>query len=322
MSPAIAAGGGRVPGGVGKPQPTNDSLPPLGRAGSLTVGVIDTGIVLDDRGRPPAWFGAHHLSYCAAEDADAPSYPRGERLPSEGHGTFVSALVLREAPTARVRMWGVLAKDRVPTNADESTDRDDRAVMAALAALAINRAVQVVNLSFGDAVQKTEKPTGKDKERLETLEAAVVSFLDARPDVAVVAAAGNQNTADEFYPAAIPRVLAVGAVDETKLKAVEPLVGLYDPPPIAEFSNEGDWVRAYARGVDVLGPLPQAEGHQWARWSGTSFAAAVVAGRIAQIAIERGLNGAAAQEALLRESDDVPGTNGKWVRSVDTIAPS
>ncbi len=120
--------------------------------------MIDTGIVLDAQGRPPAWFGDDHLSYCADEDADQLSIPGRTRWPSEGHGTFVAGLVLREAPSARVRMWGVLAKERMPATTDEATGQDDRAVAAALAALALNLDVQVVNLSFGGSVWETASP--------------------------------------------------------------------------------------------------------------------------------------------------------------------
>ena len=307
----MASDGHRPIGGVGEPAWTDEALPALSRAGGLTVGVIDTGIVLDGRGRPPAWFGRHHLSYCRAEDADESAYPRGERLPSDGHGTFVAGLVLREAPTARVRMWGVLAKARVPVAVDESDEKDDRAVAAALAALAINRQVQVVNLSFGDAVEKRDEQTPKEQRSLDTLEAAVVAFRQARPDVAIVAAAGNNGITSEVYPAALEGVLSVGAVDERD----------FEPgtvPPIAEFSNHGDWVRAYARGVDVLGPLPRGD-QRWARWKGTSFAAAVVSGRIAQVAIERGITGTEAQQAVLDGSDAIQDTGAVWVHSVDSV---
>src|SRR4051794_31127880 len=299
----MAFDGHRPIGGVGQPEPSGHALPPLARAGTLTVGVIDTGIVLDDRGRPPSWFGRHHLSYCAEEDADVPSYPLDGRLPTEGHGTFVAGLVLREAPSARVRMYGALARARVPSTVDESTERDDKAVAAALAALALNRNVQVVNLSFGDAVRP-------DEEADSVLVAAVRSFLADRPDVAVVAASGNSTSTDEFLPAAIEHVLSVGAVDETGL-------GPEYLPPVATFSTDKDWIRAYASGVNVRGPLPQADGQQWARWSGSSFAAAIVSGRIAQVAIERGVNGREAETLVMSESDDY--LSGKWVRSVDTV---
>ena len=292
----------RAIGGVRPPRLTEiGALPPLVRAGHLTVGVIDTGIVLDVQGRPPAWFGEGHLSYCPEEDVDELVYPREHALPSEGHGTFVAGLVLREAPSARVRMWGVLAKARMPTSEDETTDQDDRAVAAALAALALNPNVQVVNLSFGGSVWEST-PT--------LLEGAVKEFRKDRPDVSIVASAGNTDGESAMtYPASFEGVLAVGAVDDTML-VVDGL------PEIADFSNRGKWVDAYARGVDVLGPLPRPDGSQWGRWSGTSFASAVVAGRIAEVAIERRLSGADAQTVVLAESQKFEGA--RWVRGVDS----
>ena len=52
----------------------------------------------------------------------------------------------------------------------------------------------------------------------------------------------------------------------------------------------------------------------WARWSGTSFAAATVSGRIAQTAIELGVTGTEAAEIVLRESRVINADGAVWVR--------
>jgi subtilisin family serine protease len=85
-------------------------------------------------------------------------------------------------------------------------------------------------------------------------------------------------------------MIAVGAADATQ-----------DParPRVADFSNYGPWVSVYADGVDVLGPyfrpgypaqpagaVPQYNGY--AVWSGTSFSAAIVTGKIAARMVEAG----------------------------------
>jgi parallel beta-helix repeat protein len=57
-------------------------------------------------------------------------------------------------------------------------------------------------------------------------------------NVALIAAASNEGSNDEFYPAANKKVIAVGATDENDKKA--------------SFSNYGDWVDIYAPGVNIL----------------------------------------------------------------------
>jgi hypothetical protein len=302
-----ALSGGRTPGGATEPVLVGDSHPPLRPATSLTVGVIDTGIVLGRKGRPHPWFGDDHLSYCRADDEDVLAQGAGKRAPADGHGTFVAGVVLREAPTARIRMWGVLDKKRVPTDFDGLIDDDDAAVAAAIGALAINPHVQVINLSFGGGFwAEGSKPP--------RLQYALERLFAARTDVAVVASAGNEPTSPTVWPAAFDNVVSVGALDETKPLARG------DTPPFAPFSNSGDWIDAFAGGVDVLGPFGYPDGTQgWARWSGTSFAAAIVSGRIAQVAIERGINGALAVQAVLEESEPISGRTAVWVRGVDSL---
>lgn len=99
-------------------------------------------------------------------------------------------------------------------------------------------------------------------------------------DAVVVAAAGNQGTSRKFWPAALPEVVGVAATG--------PDGGL------AEFSNHGPWVDAAAPGVDVVSSFVQLQAragrsapdtetrdYGYARWSGTSFAAPLIAAEIA-----------------------------------------
>jgi hypothetical protein len=268
--------------------------------------VIDTGVVLDRKGRPHRWFGRDHLSYCAEEDEDVLAGPAGRRASSDGHGTFVAGLVLREAPSARVRVWGVLDKDRVPTDLDGLTDKDDTAVAAAIEALAINRNVQVINLSFGGGVWAEDSKPAR-------LERALHDLFAIRKNIAVVAAAGNESSDNKVWPAAFDNVISVGALDERNP------VARGSTPPFAAFSNTGSWISAFAGGVRVLGPYADSGGAGgWARWSGTSFAAAIVSGRIAQVAIERGISGAEAADAVMSESEPIGTYGAVWVRGIDS----
>jgi subtilisin family serine protease len=114
--------------------------------------------------------------------------------------------------------------------------------------------------------------------------------------VTFVASAGNDATWRKQYPAALPKVIAVGAIG---------------PMGPAWFTNYGPWVNACAPGVGVLstfftnwnGATPmQPNGldpddyNGWAYWSGTSFSAPVVVGNLARLM----MGGATVKEAINR----------------------
>jgi subtilisin family serine protease len=308
--------GTRTPGGADYPVAVDETFPPLPPATGVTVGVIDTGLVLDGAHKPHPWFG-DHVSF-REEDDDPLGQGGGDAdelgylADADGHGTFVTGLILREAPTARVTMCGVLDKSENLAG-DTLAQDDDQRVAEAVRSLALDLDVQVINLSFGGGVFDS-KPT--------SLEMALRA-LDDR--VAIVAAAGNGGGDDPVWPAAFPTVISVGALDGRRL--IPPGA----TPPRAAFSNYGSRVKAYADGVQVLGPFvffdetggdvyglrPPQHFRGWARWSGTSFAAATVSGRIAQTAIERGITGAQAAQAVLGESRKISIYEAVWVRGAD-----
>ena len=311
FSPAV----GRTPGGSDFPVAVGEEFPPLPSVGEVTVGVIDTGLVLDGDHLPHPWFDGHVRF--GDQDEDPLGVGRGDAddfgylADADGHGTFVSGLILREAPRARVIMCGVLDKDDTAAD-NELGERDDVRVADAVRALGAESGIQVINLSFGGGVF-TRKAVPANLE-------AALAELD--PRIAVVAAAGNDGSRDEVWPAAFDRVISVGALDERRIVAPGAT------PPRAPFSNHGKWVKAYAAGVQVLGPFvhydetgsdpfgrrPGQHFRGWARWSGTSFAAARVSGRIAQTVIETSGTGADAAVDLLAEARTITKRGAVWIR--------
>ena len=80
--------------------------------------------------------------------------------------------------------------------------------------------------------------------------------------IVLVAAAGNDNTTIESYPAAYDNVISVGATDTNNSRA--------------NFSNYGSWVDIVAPGVDILSTVNGSDGY--GNKSGTSMSTPFVSG--------------------------------------------
>jgi subtilisin family serine protease len=165
--------------------------------------------------------------------------------------------VRRICPEADVHVEGVLSS---------FGDGDDDTIAQGIqhASRALGRPFDVIVMSLGAYTGDDRPPPLTD-----TLAANV------GPGTVVVASAGNNSSPRPQFPAALPGVVAVGALDSTGR---------------AWFSNFGPWVDACAPGVDVLSTYlfheekggPRRTFNGYARWSGTSFAAPKVAAVIAR----------------------------------------
>jgi hypothetical protein len=224
----------------------------------------------------------------------------------EGHGLFITGIVRQVVPDAQVRAIRVMHGDGVVYESvlvlalELLRARLAYAQKRAEACLPVDPAdlVDVVNLSLGGYLEPADAK----------LPHPLVNAVDAlrHLGVIVVAAAGNHATTRPFYPAALagrpdPRhrvpVVSVGALNPNGSKA--------------SFSNDGPWVNCWATGVALVSTLPttlrgertpamRANAYQNGKspgretfdpddyvaglgiWSGTSFAAAVAAARIAR----------------------------------------
>lgn len=259
----------------------------------LTIGVLDTGLAFDPDVHP--WLARR----CTADpklDRDVPNEDGGAFLAHEGgHGTFVAGVASRVAPSAHLVVIRVLDANGIGSVSSVVAGlARAQSVCAGLG----GRSLDVLNLSLGGYTRR---------DRVPYLLGRAIRSLVAGGTV-VVAAAGNLGSPRPFWPAAMPEVIAVGALDG------------HGPAP---FTNFGPWVDACAPGVDVVSTffderteslagadLPPTAANRsplqvtfpgYGRWSGTSFAAPKVAGAIAATATAWGISPRAAADVLVRD---------------------
>jgi subtilisin family serine protease len=265
------------------------------------VAVLDSGIgqhewMLADA-TDPVWVDAADLGWrpsgappVSQEDADfADADPRSHS--HAGHGTFIAGLIRQLAPDARLLSMHVMRADGIV---------DESLVLSALewlvdrvrgAAAHPERFVDVVSLSFGYYEQDPA-----DSEHTAVLRRLLGQLGDM--GVRVVASAGNHASDAPVFPGALTRFAKPGTVPRTELISV----GALNPDlSQAAYSNYGDWVLVWTVGTGLISAMPARLGRQrvnrepakeydpdnlasgYARWSGTSFAAAVIAGQFAAL---------------------------------------
>jgi hypothetical protein len=281
-----ATSGARAPMSAFPALATDGHLAPTTGDSSVRVAVLDTGIVLNDEtlsGSPHPWFGGR-VSF-DPHDEDTLPEPGGLLHPAHGHGTLVAGIILGEAPDAHVRTARIL----------EDGVANDRLVADALTRLT-TEGFRLFNLSFsGDVLDESTAPPLIDQ-----------ALQDLPSDAVVVAAAGNFGDHRPVWPAASKRVIGVGAAED------------FGRPLAASFTGRGAWTNAFAPGISVLGPFcsytetpsvdrpdhPAQRFRGWARGTGTSFAAAVVTGRIAQLC-STGMKPADAADEVFKGLDDI-----------------
>ncbi|PSK98260.1 subtilase family protein [Haloactinopolyspora alba] len=207
----------------------------------------------------------------------------GQILPYGGHGTATTARLLS---VSGIESTSVQVRDCLVGGAvDELTIVEDLATV-------IRDGADIVTLQAGLFTRAGRAPKSFDALRRK--------ILRDHPTTVIVAAAGNNGTERPFWPAAYDWTTAVGALT-------------YGGDARAPWSSVGHWVNVYASGENVVVPFLNgyyeyldgfsAEftgGH--AVWSGTSFAAPVVAGMIARRMIERGVDAPTARDIVLREA--------------------
>jgi subtilisin family serine protease len=188
-----------------------------------------------------AGFGCSSAEDCYREDNDP--------LDINGHGTHVAGIIAAVQNNSK-GISGIAPEALImPLKAGYSTGRSGflktSDILEAIT-YAINNDADVINMSFA----------GVELSALQD----ILNFAN-NLGIVCVAAAGNSGSSYKTYPAALPSVIAVGAVDSQNFKAY--------------FSNYGDWVTVSAPGSYILSTMPN---NSYDFKSGTSMAAPQVAG--------------------------------------------
>ena len=208
-----------------------------------------------------------------------------------GHGTFIAGLIRQACADADITAIRVMDSDGV---VPEIVLTD---ALTGLAAAQTSKATSIdaLVLSLGYYSE-----TGDDVKYTAGLRELVLALAAA--GVGIFCAAGNDSTTRRSYPAAFADDPAFADGSHLPMASV---AALNPDSTVALFSNEGDWVNAEAPGANLVSTAPIIAQGAWsqdtsfvgprktqrgtvdpdsfvggfATWSGTSFAAPVLAGR-------------------------------------------
>lgn len=263
----------RPPEGVATEEPWEQSWLgferawPLTRGEGVTVAIVDTGVAANSPQLAGRVLPGVDLTGPGGSPADSDCF---------GHGTFIAGII-GAAPADGTSFHGVAPGVRIlPIRVANSMNDGTARLLADGIRAAVDRGADVVNVS---ASTQAAEPSL----------VAAVEYAEQR-DVVVVAAAANSagQGSQIVYPAALPTVLAVGAIDSTGA--------------LAAFSQTGPHLGMTAPGVEVVSVGPGGPGH-W-RGSGTSYAVPFVVGVAALIRAYRPeLSAAQVRHRLLTTAD-------------------
>ena len=227
--------------------------------------------------------------------------------PDYGHGTFIAGIVRQACPDARVLNIRVMHDDGVIREHDLTLAlagvlERNQAIQADLAAGKepdTSKFVDVVSLSAGYYPEMVDGPSAYTTRLFSLLKEL------SECGVLIVASAGNDSTDVPCYPAGM-QFDAPGAPTDEDRPPVVLSVGALDPDgDRAPFSNYGSWVRCWAAGAALVSTMPikgvpkalvsaqeqpprdhlrhgpDEYDSGFALWSGTSFAAPLVAAELA-----------------------------------------
>lgn len=188
--------------------------------------------------------------YDVADNDNDPSPPTNAFNGDFSHGTHVAGIAAAATDNA-VGVSGLGFKCRIVAVKTKASASGGSSLTAPYdgVAYAIAAKVDVINMSWGSPFPSQ---TGQ-------------ALMDAayNAGIVLVAAAGNDNSSNLYYPAAYDHVISVSATDQSDKKA--------------SFSNYGTWVDVSAPGVGIYSSMSLGDAG-YGDLSGTSMAAPYVAG--------------------------------------------
>jgi len=274
------AGGHREPLGNDDPTPAPGPVPASGASPDaglgVRVGILDTRL-------------AAHPTLVGGITTDHELFvPDGAVPVWAGHATFVASLIRAQAPAADLDVRAVLDDETGKATSWETAKK-----MVSFA----DSGIDILNLSLGCRTSDGLPPL--------VLTRAVERL---HPHTLVVAAAGNHGALTGWvhgltrrsptWPGALVDVVAVGADNADRTPA--------------DFGPRLPWVTCTARGADVVGAyltgtVQLMRGWRdftgFARWSGTSFAAATASGRVAALTMPGKTTARQALDDVLADGD-------------------
>jgi Subtilase family len=257
----------------------------------IVVALIDTGI--DKAKRSDGWLNEVKRDRNGDNVDELDAIPQNGFLDfGAGHGTFVAGIVRQIEPRAKIVVYGAL---------DSSGLASEKEVARALRRAADDGA-HVISLSLGEQAVDDDHPCPHLADAVEKVNAR-------KNPPAIVAAAGNYGTREKVYPAALPGVVSVAALQAVKNPRSA------RPPAGAKWSSRGTWVRCSAVGEGIVSTFVKGtedpvfaggsdvypepgNSDSWAVWSGTSFAAPQIAALIAKKCLDDSTSPQDAAKAL------------------------
>lgn len=225
-----------------------------------------------------------------------------------GHATFVAGVILSAAPGASLEVRGVL---------DENGRANSWDAANAIVELG-NSGVDILNLSFGCMTGDGQAPlaltTAVDLISSKTVvvsSAGNLPRMEDRKKLTLDLNNGQDIDSAVSFPAALNNVIAVGSTTP---------LGEWD------YSPRGAWIDAYADGTAVTSTFLDTNGYKgFARWTGTSFSAALVSGAIAQKTKPGEVYASGAWQHVRQEAERNPETGvfrSRKDESVDVVVVS
>jgi len=239
--------------------------------GSVAVAILDTGI---DTSHPD-------LSGKIAKSVNFTSSPSAEDV--HGHGTHVAGIVAATTGNG-VGVAGVCSSCTI-FNVKVLADNGNGSWASISEGIywAVDNGAKVINLSLGGTTSSSSL-------------SSAIDYAWSR-GVVIVAAAGNNGTTSAFYPAYLPKVIAVASSNNRDQKS--------------SYSNYGAWVSVAAPGETILSTV---RGGSYGLKSGTSMASPVVAGLAGLIwSTSFGTSNTAVRNRIEQTAEAISGTGSSWL---------